>query len=301
VVVITAFEQTQFLMRAITIGVDRYVMKPVQPELLESALLHCAHQLRAEEELRQHLRVERDLALARHHEALCILAKGIAHDYNNLLQAILTSVETALLQTPAGSPAHLILGLTQRFTDLAQQLGQQLLALGNLDDQFDHRGSLAPLLQRVLNEAIKGTGIVAKTAFPADFPSVRYNGERLAHAITLLLANAREAMPQGGSLELSAELRACTAVASPGEPAPGTYLHVGIKDSGVGISVELLPRIFDPYFSSKALGSKKGQGLSLALCRSIILAHSGFITAESKVGEGSTFHIYLPVDPPTAA
>jgi len=298
IVVTTAFEQTHFLMRSIALGVDSYVLKPVQPDLFEAALLRCAHQLRAEEELRRHERVERELLLARHHEALGILATGIAHDYNNLLQAILTSLETASLKVPTGSPAHQILGMSQRFADLAQHLGRQLLALGQAEGQFDHQGPLETLVEACVHKVLQVTGIGVTTTFAPGLPPVCYNRERLEQALEALLTNACEAMPEGGTLALSMDLQEVGLAALVGDPPPGTYLRVSLQDSGVGMSSALLPRIFDPYFSTKELGNKKGQGLGLALCRSIIQAHGGRITAESEAGRGSTFRIYLPVAGP---
>jgi len=301
IVVITAFEQNQFLLRAINTGVDRYVLKPVQPEQLNAALLHCAHQLRAEEELRQHLQLERELQLARHHESMSYLAKGMAHDYNNLLQAILSSVDAAAGHTTPGSPAHLILGMTQRFAATAQKLGQQLLALGQGEDQPDQEGSLTTLLETVLHEALDGSDIAVARRFAPDAPSVHFNRERLQQALTSLLINAREAMPEGGAMEV--HLAACEV--GPDQTglqlAPGTYLRLSLQDTGRGIPADQLPRIFDPYFSTKPMGSQKGQGLSLAVCRSILRAHGGQVTVESEVGRGTTFHLFFPAFQPSRA
>ena len=136
-VVTTAFERKDYLMRAIALGVDRYVLKPVEPDLLDAALLHCAHLLRAEEEFRRHLHLERQLQQARQREATGLLARGLAHDYSNLLQSILSSVEAASRHSQPGSQAQLILGIAQRYTGQAQDLGTQLLALGQQDDQLE--------------------------------------------------------------------------------------------------------------------------------------------------------------------
>jgi CheY-like chemotaxis protein len=190
VIVVTAFEQTQFLMRSIALGVDRYVLKPVDPDLLEASLLYCAHQLRAEEELRQHQRVERELMMARHHEAQGILATGMAHDYNNLLQAILAGVDIAKVQTQPESPAHLSLTKVQQYAGVAKNLGQQLLNLSQVNDRLDAEGPLEPLVEACLQASIEGAGISVTLHFPADLPQVCYNRERLAQALSTLWTNA---------------------------------------------------------------------------------------------------------------
>src|SRR6185369_12570733 len=102
------------------------------------------------------------------------------------------------------------------------------------------------------------------------------------------------AMKTGGSLHVSASAVPLSPENNFGLPA-GQYLHILFKDSGVGIPEEILPRIFDPYFTTKDMGCQKGMGLGLALCHSIIKHHHGHIYAESKPGEGARFHIYLPV------
>jgi signal transduction histidine kinase len=109
-----------------------------------------------------------------------------------------------------------------------------------------------------------------------------------------LTANAIEAMPTGGALLVSAS--GCSISDTDGLPLlPGEYVHVTFRDTGKGIQAENLVRIFDPYFTTKEMGSQKGMGLGLSICHAIIRKHNGVITAESQPGQGATFHIYLPV------
>jgi signal transduction histidine kinase len=109
-----------------------------------------------------------------------------------------------------------------------------------------------------------------------------------------LVTNSCEAMPLGGTLHISASTAALTETNNFSLQS-GEYLHLLFEDSGVGISPENMPKIFDPYFSTKEMGCQKGMGLGLALCHSIIKHHNGHIFAESTSGEGASFHIYLPV------
>jgi len=105
--------------------------------------------------------------------------------------------------------------------------------------------------------------------------------------------NAKEAMPGGGRLAVEA------ANIDLGEKdslplREGRYIHLSFRDQGIGIPEDTLPKIFDPYFTTKEMNSRKGQGLGLAICHSIIMKHKGLITVESQAGKGTTFHIYLP-------
>ena len=139
-----------------------------------------------------------------------------------------------------------------------------------------------------------GSGIDYDFELQDNLPLLRIDVTQIGQVISQLSINAREAMPNGGSLRISAATISLTEKESL-TIEPGEYLHMVFKDSGIGIPVENLPRIFDPYFTTKEMGCQKGMGLGLALRHSIIRHHHGQILAESKTGEGTTMHIYLPV------
>ncbi len=108
-----------------------------------------------------------------------------------------------------------------------------------------------------------------------------------------ILINAKEAMPRGGTIGISAKNMTIRKDSTlPLEK--GEYLHISIRDNGCGIAEENLSKIFDPYFSMKGLGSKKGSGLGLSISMAIVRKHDGHIRVESRPGQGTTFHIYLP-------
>ena len=108
-----------------------------------------------------------------------------------------------------------------------------------------------------------------------------------------IVINARHAMPSGGTLEIAAKNRMIKPREYPGLEK-GRYIEIALRDSGIGISEEHLPKIFDPYFSTKDTYNQKGLGLGLAVCYSVIRKHDGLITVESEVGNGTTYYIYLP-------
>lgn len=294
ILVTTAFEQTDFLMRAIGIGVDQYVLKPIQGYALEEALLKAAHRLLGDEQLRQRQRLEAEAARMRHHAALSVLMEGIAHDYNNLLQAILTAVSLAKVKLEPGSESHRLLEHGESFTEQANLLGRRLMMLANPSHQADRTGPVEGLVRKAVQEALAGSSITPDFRFEPAAAPVRYSEANLSRAIGNLAQNAREALPTGGTFQVVAEVRDLEGRVGSGLRA-GSYLHLQFHDSGMGIPSESLPMIFEPYFTTKERGNQKGTGLGLALCDAIVRAHGGSICAESNPGEGATFHMYLPV------
>jgi signal transduction histidine kinase len=294
IIVITAFEQTDYMMRAINIGIDKYVVKPVNSYLLFEALLDCAHRLRAEQQLKlMHQREIRE-EWSRHNETVAILAGGIAHDYNNLLQAILGYASLAKMNLQHDSESSIYLDKVEQCSDEAAKLGQMLRILGN--DYFEdmHHGALMPRIQDAIQEALAGTSIAFSLDCPEDLPDISFFEHHIYLVFSSLAANAVGAMPAGGSLRLSAHVAKITEEDSmPIEP--GAYIHIQLADTGTGIPPELMTKIFDPYFSTKQRSSQRGMGLHLALCRTIVMKHGGIITAESAPGSGATFHVWLPV------
>lgn len=294
ILVTTAFEQTDFLMRAIGIGVDQYVLKPIQGFALEEALLKAAHRLLGDEQLRQRQRLEAEAARMRHHAALSVLMEGIAHDYNNLLQAILTAVGLAKVKLEPDSEAHRLLEHGESFTEQANLLGRRLMMLANPSHQADRTGPVDGLVRKAVQEALAGSSITPVFQFEPESASVRYSEANLSRAIGNLAQNAREALPTGGTFQVFSEVKALEPRGGSGLQS-GSYLHLQFHDTGMGIPSESLPMIFEPYFTTKERGNQKGTGLGLALCDAIVRAHGGSICAESRPGEGATFHMYLPV------
>ncbi len=116
---------------------------------------------------------------------------------------------------------------------------------------------------------------------------------QMNQVISNLLINAKHAMPKGGTVWISAEN--CQIREGSGLPLPeGSYVHIAVRDEGVGIKAEYLDRIFDPYFTTKTRTSEKGTGLGLAIVYSVMKRHGGCVTVESKEGKGAVFHLYLP-------
>ena len=291
IIVITAFEQTDYLLRAVNIGIDKYVTKPVNSYLMFECLLECVHRLRAEEQLKLQHQREIGEVWSKHNKIVAGLAGGIAHDYNNMIQAVLGYAYLAK-SGPDREAAH-YLDKIEQCSDDAKKLGQMLRILGEDYGENMQRGQLMPLIQLYTKNILFNTNIALTVDYPDDIPDVSFFEHQMELVFSNLATNAAEAMPTGGTLHLTA--RNSTVTEEDALPLePGNYLHITLTDSGSGIAPEVLPHIFDPYFSTKQRGGQKGMGLSLALCHTIIMRQGGIITAESSPGNGATFHIWLP-------
>jgi PAS domain S-box-containing protein len=242
----------------------------------------------------QQARTAEQLRLAHKMEAVGILAGGMAHDFNNLLQSILGYIFLAKMSVEPGSDVHEHLDAAEDVSGQACELGQRLLILSRGGMTIMRAAPLTPLIMTVVVEALKDTPVTGEYNLPENLPLVTVDVSQIQQAFSHLAANAIEAMPEKGTLRISG--RTLT-VSDQHELAlePGDYVHISFSDSGTGIPAVNLPRIFDPYFTTKELWSQKGLGLGLALCHTIIRKHNGVITAESHPGQGATFHIYLPL------
>ncbi len=246
------------------------------------------------EDISERKALEGQLRQAQKLESIGTLAGGIAHDFNNLL-SVINGYSELLLSRPDNDER------VQRFLGEIFKAGQRAVGLVRQILTFSRKVEtlLAPL---DLNQLVRELGGMLQETFPRtivfDF--------RLAPALSPLLAdqnqvqqilmnlcvNARDAMPQGGTLTLATGQIAGRDLARLGADPARTYQWVRVQDTGVGIPPAVQQRIFEPFFTTKEKGS--GTGLGLAVVEGIVSRHGGFIDLRSAPGEGSTFAIYLP-------
>jgi signal transduction histidine kinase len=229
-------------------------------------------------------------------ESIGQLAGGIAHDFNNMLTVITSSAELALGEVAEESEARQEIDAILDAAGRASQLTRQLLAFARkqqlrpqLIDLVRLVGETAPLLSRLLPEQSK---LIIEMA--PGLGRARADRAQLEQVLVNLVINARDAMPSGGKLTIrgaNVTLDELAARAVPGLP-PGEYVLLEVRDTGVGMSGEVLARIFEPFFTTKAEG--RGTGLGLAVCYGIVRQSGGQITATTAPGRGSTFSVYLP-------
>lgn len=237
--------------------------------------------------------IEEELLRARHMESIGLLAGGIAHDFNNILVGILgnTSLARKKLEKEEKAKVAERLAGVEHAALRAKDLAYQLLTFSKGGAPVLKTTLIDRLIEDSAKFALSGSNIICSFSFAEDLMPVDIDRSQLSQVIHNLAINAKWAMPQGGRLDVRAENILPDRANMTKEVFPAEkYVKISIKDDGIGISPDNLPKIFDPYFTTKS----KGSGLGLATVYSIIKRHGGHITAESAVGEGTTFHIYLP-------
>ena len=226
-------------------------------------------------------------------ESTGILAGGIAHDFNNLLAGILMSLE--MVESNQCSPEDLTLALldAKRAVLAAKTLTQQLITFARGGASIRQPTDLASVLRESVPLALSGSNVRGEVFAAADLWPAEVDAGQIGQVVRNLVLNAREAMAGGGVVRLQGE----NLVLGPGRgPAlpPGDYVRIRVSDQGCGIAPEVLPKIFDPYFSTKLRSAQKGMGLGLTICHSVVSKHGGAITVESTPGAGTTFDVFLP-------
>jgi PAS domain S-box-containing protein len=249
---------------------------------------------RAEE---QKARLEAQLQQAQKMESIGRLAGGVAHDFNNLLTVINGYSALALHQTQPGDPQFHrlteILLAGERAADLVRQLlafsRRQVLQPEVLDLNATV-GDVEKMLRRLVGEDVE----IAVKLDPAVAP-VLADRHQIEQVIMNLAVNARDAMPDGGTLTLETGQRRLEGLCETcHEPIrPGTYVELTVRDSGMGMDAHTLEHLFEPFFTTKGVGH--GTGLGLSTVQGIVIQSGGHVGVESEVGKGSSFHIYLPV------
>jgi PAS domain S-box-containing protein len=240
--------------------------------------------------------VEEELFKAQKLESLGILAGGIAHDFNNMLTAIVNQIGMARMKLPPGDALAKRLEEAETAAFKAKGLTQRLLTFARGGEPV--KAVLAP--ERVVRDAmalvLTGSSATADLSVGRDLWSVDADESQLGQAVNNLLINACQAMPGGGAIRIG--LANCAVDAGSALPLkPGNYVTLSVADRGKGIAPDDLPKIFDPYYTTK----REGTGLGLAVCYSIVRNHGGHITVESAPGAGAVFTVYLPASDSSAA
>ena len=238
--------------------------------------------------------IQRQLLRAQRLESIGTLAGGVAHDLNNILAPILMGVEALAIQ--CGESSQKILGIMKTAAQRGANIVQQVLSFARGIEGEQAEVQLKHLIREV-EQLIRETFpkiIEIRSQVPKDLMTVMGETTQLHQVLMNLCVNARDAMPDGGILTLSAENVELdeTYARMNIEARPIRYVALKVEDTGTGIAPGILEKIFDPFFTTKGL--LKGTGLGLSTAHSIAKAHGGFINVYSEVGKGSAFKVYIP-------
>jgi PAS domain S-box-containing protein len=283
-------------------GESPWVELELTPILAEGGV--CTHFVGVMRDITERKTLESERARADRLRSLGRLTGGVAHDFNNILTIILGNADD--LADNAGDPLHremaeMIRGAAERAADLTRRLltfarRQPISPLatdvGRLLEDF------APFLRRSLGERY-----TVEVTLPDAPVEAVLDPAGLESALLNLCINSRDAMGGRGRIEIEVDrvsVRDPEAPSSPGVPigrlVPGDYVVIRVRDDGEGIPPEVLPRVFDPFFTTKGPG--EGTGLGLATVYGFMTQSGGDVQVESTPGQGTTFHLFLPVDPP---
>ena len=226
-------------------------------------------------------------------ESVGILAGGIAHDLNNLLNSIIGNIVLARTAAPTDVKVLKRLSDAEEICYAASELSDRLITFSPGGCPITRRMSMSSMLTDTVTALLKDSGISPVFHIPENLYAVNIDERQMEQVFKNLVVNAKEAMPKGGSFTIRGEN---LNVSEPDNVLmkEGRYVRISLSDTGAGIPAERLTKIFGAYYSTKDTYSQKGLGLGLAVCHSIVKKHDGLITVESEVGKGATFHIYLP-------
>lgn len=232
------------------------------------------------------INAQKALEKSRQWASIAALSGGIAHDYNNLLTAIIGNVSLARTYLKSEEKPFALLENALAASKTAKNLTQRLITFSKGGVPQKTKTPVAKLVQSATEFTLSGSNVKSEYRLPDDLWPVEVDKIQIGQAIYNVVMNAREAMPEGGILEIGAE--------NVKHQKNGNYVKISFSDHGSGISADDLSKIFDPYFSTKKMGAQKGTGLGLSVCHSIVTQHGGDVLADSKPDCGTTIHLYLP-------
>ncbi len=242
--------------------------------------------LRLRDEIRQREQTEEELLRVRNLESLGVLAGGIAHDFNNFLTIVQGNIELAQMDLDEDSPVRATLQQTSVACRRAGFLSNQLLTFAKGGAPIRRVVSVAELILDSVNLVRTGALVSVDVDIADDLWCAELDRSQIGQVLHNILLNARQAMPEGGIVEVHAE----NLLPSGQPPDLREQVRISIRDYGPGIPADILPRIFDPYFTTRTGGT----GLGLTTAYAIVTRHGGRISVDSKVGQGTVFVLDLP-------
>lgn len=296
VMIVTGYADVSATIAAFRLGAADYVLKPINADELRARLGRHGEHRRDRLALRdktEELRVTtQQLWQAARLAGVGELAASIAHELNNPLGTVSLRIEGVLARTPPDDPRRRALEVIEQEVDRMGKLVANLLQFSRAGVDKVSTVDVGEEVRRtieLIDHLLRKQQIRTELEFAPDLPLLYADRQQLRQVMLNLFTNAIDAMPEGGCL--IPRLR--TGLLPGGRPS----IVIEVSDTGTGIALELLPRVTEPFFTTKPEG--KGTGLGLAICRRIVHQHQGVIEVESRLGQGTTVRVILPVRPDT--
>ena len=236
-------------------------------------------------------KAEEEMLKVRKLESIGLLAGGIAHDFNNMLGSVLGNIDLANRTIDSTDKASTYLKNASNASLRAADLTQQLLTFSKGGEPLKQSANIMDIIRESSDFSMHGSNVQVNYHYPDNLWAAHVDSGQISQVIQNLVINARQAMPDGGQLDIYCENFILKQSSNVMPMRQGHYIKIKVVDTGIGIPDTIVHSIFDPYFSTK----QEGSGLGLALSYSIVSKHNGYITATSIQGEGTSFSIYLPV------
>ncbi|OPY71576.1 MAG: Blue-light-activated protein [Syntrophorhabdus sp. PtaU1.Bin002] len=227
-------------------------------------------------------------------QAIGTLAGGIAHDFNNLLQAILGNIQLAKRSLSPSDKPFAWLTSAEKAGDQAKDLSYRLLTFAQGGEPIKQATFINNLLADTVALALSGSTISVEFSLADNLYPVEIDEGQIKQVISNIVINAKEVMSKGGHLTVTAHNLPASEARNSSLLRNRDFVHITFEDQGIGIPPRNLSRVFDPYFTTKGMGSDRGRGLGLTICHAIVTRHNGLITVDSTLGVRTTVNIYLP-------
>jgi signal transduction histidine kinase/ActR/RegA family two-component response regulator len=249
-------------------------------------LIHISH------DITDRKKAEKEALKSRTLESIGTLAGGIAHDFNNILTALMGHIDLSILHLANKDQLLSHLKSANKASLRARDLANRLVTFSKGGNQIRRIMQADVLLEDSLDLSLTGTNMKVDRVLADDLLPINVDETQFKSAVQNIIMNAKEAMPLGGTLVVKANNVELSG--TEGDAKAGKYVQIEIRDDGSGIAPNHLDRIFDPYFTTKQMGSQKGMGLGLSVAHSIVKQQNGHINVSSRLDQGTTVTILLP-------
>src|ERR1700722_1359841 len=228
-------------------------------------------------------------------EAIGKLTGGLAHDFNNLLSAVLSNLDLLRKRLPEDAKFRRLLDGAIHGAERGASLTARLLAFARRQELKPEAVDVADMVTGMIEllERSLGASVQVKTDVPGNLPAMHVDLNQLELALLNLAVNARDAMPFGGWLTISAAAGSVTDAAPAPDLSPGDYIRISVSDTGVGMDETILAQAREPFFTTKGPG--KGTGLGLSMVQGLAVQSGGALRLHSKPGQGTTVDLWLPI------